>query len=100
MLLTLAILFASCVAKANTYVHYSTNDNVEWCQVYDDNGKWMGAYKIEWKNNTDIIGEVTLYNWSEKWSSILQPTNTKDDRHVYLKKAPENTDNLELALAS
>ena len=76
-LLTLAILFAACVVKANTYVHYSTNDNTEWCQVYDDNGKWMAAYKIVWKDETDMVGNVTLYNWNEKCLSILNRLQTR-----------------------
>lgn len=99
-LLTLAILFAACVAKANTYVHYSTNDNTEWCQVYDDNGKWMAAYKIVWKDETDMVGNVTLYNWNEKCLSILKPSADKDDKHIYLRKEPKKTATLMLALNS
>lgn len=100
LLLALLTSALSFTGWANTYIHYSGDKNTEWCQIYDEEGKWIGAFKTEWKNDTDIIGNVTLYNWSEKWSSILQSTETKEDKHIYLTKPPKNTETLDLALNS
>ena len=97
-LITLALV--NLTSWANTYIHYSVDENTEWCLVYDNDGKWMGAFKTEWKNDADIIGKVTLYNWSEKLSSIFQPTDTKDDKHIFLTKPPKNTETLDLALST
>ena len=99
LLLTL-LTALSFTSWANTYIHYSVDKNTEWCQIYDEEGKWIGAFKTQWKNDNDIIGDVTLYNWSEKWSSILQPTDSKDDKHIYLTKPPKNTKTLDLALST
>lgn len=84
---------------ANTYVHYSEN-NTDWCHIYDNDGKWIGSYKIVWENDEDAIGEVTLYNWKEKNSSILKSPRPGEDRHIFLKTPPKKTATLDLALST
>lgn len=99
-ILIAALALVNLTSWANTYIHYSVDENTDVCHIYDEKGKWIGAFKTEWKNDTDIVGDVTLYNWSEKWGNALKTNSTDNDKHIYLKTPPKKTATLEMALST